>query len=212
MNFNIPHFRALVRESYYTKNPADSDNWYEVICFGIQSLEGCMLSFHTMTSTGMMRSRVPLSEVYIKEPVNDIPYHYKQLWDAFSTINTHVVVYDFLAGKRAQCVLKDRSLIWCSYLMTVDWFDNPYSDTPEDYKCAHILVADDGYLLAMPNNRLRFYDSNWITKPFPTDLQRYKVDTELLSVESVSQRWVSDDSDCYFYDLHADIDKTIEKR
>ena len=49
-------------------------------------------------------------------------------------------------------------------MFTVDWYDNPYSDEPSDYKCGHIFKADDGYLLCQPNNRLFWKDSNWVTK------------------------------------------------
>jgi len=32
-----------------------------------------------------------------------------------------------------------------------------------------------------------------------------KVDTELLNVESISDRWVSEDSDCFYYDINEAI-------
>jgi hypothetical protein len=86
-------------------------------------------------------------------------------------------------------------------MFTVDWFDNPFSDEPSDYKCGHILVADDGYLLCMPNNRIFWKDSNWVTKEFPVKPQEIKVDIHLPSVESVSDRWVSEDSDSFYYEI-----------
>ena len=198
MNYNIPHFRALVRKSYFTKT--DTDGWYDVICFAVQSIAGKILTFHVLTDDGMMRSRVPISEIYAKEPTKDIPYHYKQLWDCFDE-TAHIIAYDFLQYHRAQIVLKDKTLVWGTYLFTIDWFDNPYSNEPQDYKCGHVFKADDGYLLCMPNNRLRWVDSNWVTKDLPSDLSIFKVDTELLSVESASKRWVSADSNSFFYDI-----------
>jgi hypothetical protein len=62
-------------------------------------------------------------------------------------------------------------------------------------------VADDGYLLCQPNNRIYWKDSNWVTKPFPINPKDIKVDENLLSVETVSDRWVSDDGNSYYYDL-----------
>ena len=41
-------------------------------------------------------------------------------------------------------------------------------------------------------------------KKLPTDLSVFKVDQELLSVESVSDRWVSEDSDCFYYKINND--------
>jgi hypothetical protein len=149
----------------------------------------------------MVRSRVPISEIYIKEPTQDIPFHFKQLWDCFSE-NVSVVHYDFLSEHRCQVILKDKSLVWANYLFTVDWYNNPYSDEPSDYKAGHILVSEDGYLLCMPNNRIYWKDSNWVTKDFPLHPTSYKVDTELPSVENQSDRWVAEDTDNYYYGIN----------
>jgi hypothetical protein len=157
-----------------------------------------------MTDDGMVRNRVPISEIYTKTPENDIPFNFKQLWDCFS-VNVSVIEYDFLLYHRAQIVLRDGSKVWGTYMFTVDWYDNPYSDEPSDYKCGHIFKADDGYLLCQPNNRLFWKDSNWVTKKLPEDLKQFKVDTELPSVENQSDRWVTEDGDSFYYDMNEAI-------
>ena len=43
LNANIPSFKALVRKSYFTKNHKDSDEFYNVHVFGIQSCAGVIL-------------------------------------------------------------------------------------------------------------------------------------------------------------------------
>ena len=85
--------------------------------------------------------------------------------------------------------------------MTIDWFNNPYSEEPSDYKCGHILVSDDGYLLCQPNNRIFWKDSNWVTTDFPLERKEIKVDGDLPSVESSSDRWISEDSNSYYYNI-----------
>lgn len=202
-NSNIPSFKALVRMSHMTKNEKDKDTFINVYVFGLQSADGRILTFHVMTDTGMLRSRVPLSEIYMKVPTNDIPFHYKQLWDCFSN-NVTVTTFDFLEYHRAEIVLKDGSKVWGTYMFTVDWFDNHYSDEPSDYKCGHIFKADDGYLMCQPNNRIHWRDSNWVTKKLPEDLKQYKVDSELPSVENQSDRWVSEDTDSFYYTMTKD--------
>jgi hypothetical protein len=197
LNENISSFKCLVKRSYFTRNPSHTD-YDNVYAFAIQSVAGKILTFHCMTDYGMLRSRVPLSEIYFKEPDSDIEFHWKQLWDCFSE-NVTIINYDYLKGKRCEVVLKDGSKIWATYLMTVDWYDNPYSDEPTDYKSGHLLIADAGYLLCQPNNRIFWKDSNWITAKFPVSPREIKVDIELLSVENTSDRWVSEDSDCYYY-------------
>ena len=199
LNSNIPFFKALVKRSYFTRREEDTE-YDNVYVFGIQSISGKILTFHIMTDYGMLRSRVPISEIYIKEPINDIPFHFKQLWDCFSE-NVTVTQYDFLNENKCQVVLKDKTLIWAKYLFTVDWYNNPYSNEPSDYKCGHILISDEGYLLCMPNNRIYWKDSNWITKKFPIDVKEIKVDKELPSVENQSDKWISEDTDSFYYDI-----------
>jgi hypothetical protein len=189
-----------VRLSHFTKKEEDKDKFHNAYAFGIQSVSGKILTFHIMTDYGMLRSRVPISEIFFKEPKQDIPFHFKQLWDCFSE-NHSVTNFEFLKGKRAEVILKDKTKVWVTYLMTIDWFDNPYSDEPSDYKCGHILVADDGYLLCQPNNRIFWKDSNWVTSDFPLKREEIKVDNDLLSVETSSDRWVSEDSNSYYYDI-----------
>jgi hypothetical protein len=200
LNNNIPYFKCLVRQSFFTKKDDDKNIFHNAYAFGIQSVPSKILTFHIITDYGMVRSRVPLSEIYLKEPENDIPFHFKQLWDCFG-YDVSVITYDFLTENKCKVLLRDKTEVWATYMFTVDWFDNPFSDEPSDYKCGHILVADDGYLLCMPNNRIFWKDSNWVTKEFPVKPQEIKVDNHLPSVESVSDRWVSEDSDSFYYEI-----------
>jgi hypothetical protein len=204
LNSNIPSFKALVKKSFFTKNPEDSGEYYNVYVFAIQSLPGQILTFHVMTDHGMVRSRVPISEIYTKVPENDIPFNFKQLWDCFGE-KVSVIEYDFLAFHRAQIVLRDGTKVWGTYLFTVDWYDNPYSNEPSDYKCGHIFESDEGYLMCMPNNRIFWRDSNWVTKNLPEDLKQFKVDTELPSVENVSDRWITEDSNSFYYEIKENV-------
>lgn len=200
LNCNINNLKVKVPLSHFTKNDKDSSVYHNVVLFGIQSVTGKILTFHGMTDYGMLRSRIPLDAIYIDEPSDDIPGHYKMLWDCFSE-NVTVITYDYLTDKKCQVVLRDGTKVWAKYLFTVDWYNNSYSNEPSEYKCGHVLVADDGYLLCQPNNRIYWKDSNWITKSFPIDTKDIKVDTELKSVESVSDKWVTEDTDCFYYDL-----------
>jgi len=203
LNYNIDNIKCLVRLSHFTKDPKDYNTYHNAYVFGVQSITGKILTFHIMTDYGMMRSRVPISEIFLSRDTDeDIPADFKQLWDCFSE-NVIVIKYEYLLEKRCEVVLKNKTKVWAKYLFTVDWYNNSYSDEPSDYKCGHILVSDDGYLLCQPNNRIFWKDSNWITKSFTDELiKEMKVDSHLISVESVSDRWVSGDDNQYYYDIH----------
>ena len=205
LNANIPNLKLKVRRSWMTKKPEDFNVFDNCYAFAIQSIAGKILTFHIMTDYGMLRSRVPISELFFHETDKDIPSDFKQLWDCFSE-NVSVIEYSYLAEKRCRVILKDKTLVWATYLITVDWFSNSYSDEPTDYKCGHILVADDGYLLCQPNNRIFWKDSNFITRDFPVDPKEFKVDTELQCVESESDRWVSENNNSFYYEIK-EIDK-----
>ena len=202
LNGEVTPFKALVRRSHFTKREEDASQYDAVYVFGLQSVAGRILTFHVMTDYGMVRSRVPISELFWKVPQEDVPYHYKQLWDCFGE-SVSVVRYGFLEGKRCEVLLKDKSKVWATYVFTVDWWDNGYSEEPSDYKCGHVLRCDAGYYLCQPNNRLFWRDSNWVTKG-REDWSDIKVDGELLSVEAVADRWVSEDTDCYYYAINDD--------
>jgi hypothetical protein len=206
LNANIDNLKCFVRLSHFTKDPADENTYHRAYAFAVQSVAGKILTFHIMTDYGMLRSRVPISEIFLERDFDksqDIPSDFKQLWDCFSE-NVSIITYDYLYEKRCQVILKDKRMIWATYLFTVDWYRNGYSDEPSDYKCGHILVADEGYLLCQPNNRIYWKDSNWVTKPFPDELKaKVKVDDDLISVETASDRWVSGDSNNFYYDIQS---------
>lgn len=200
LNSDIPYFRALVRRSYYTQNPEHNSIFDPVCVFGLQSVGNRILTFHVMFDFGMVRSRVPLSALYWKEPTADIEPHFKELWDCFGE-ECSVTQFQYLKGKRCQTILKDGSRVWATYQFTVDWFGNPFSENPGDYKNGHVLFADDGYLLCQPNNRLTWKDMNFVTRPFPVIPKEIKVDKEWLRVETFSDRWVAEDGDSFYYDI-----------
>ena len=206
LNTNIPNLKLKVRRSWLTKNEGDKFIFDDCYAFAIQSIAGKILTFHIMTDYGMLRSRVPISELFNKETKDDIPADHKQLWDCFGE-NVSVIEYQYLAEKGCKVILKDKSFVWATYLFTVDWFSNPYSNEPTDYKCGHILLADDGYLLCQPNNRIYWKDSNFITNDFPINPKEFKVDSTLESVESKSDRWVSSNTDSFYYEINEIQDK-----
>jgi hypothetical protein len=41
-----------------------------------------------------------------------------------------------------------------------------------------------------------------VTNKFPLELKEIKVDTSLISVETSSDRWVSENGDGYYYDIN----------
>jgi hypothetical protein len=99
-------------------------------------------------------------------------------------------------------VLKDSTKVWGSHTgLNVDWYRNGYSDAPNQYKSGHLIALDSGHYALMPNNRLFFKDMNFVTAPVPCDLREFAVDSDLPSVEAVSDKWVTGNNDSFYYDI-----------
>jgi hypothetical protein len=45
-----------------------------------------------------------------------------------------------------------------------------------------------------------------VTKPLPEDLKQFKVDIESISVENQSDRWITEDSNSFYYDIKKNND------
>jgi len=71
------------------------------------------------------------------------------------------------------------------YACTVDWYDNGYSDTPDQHKCAHLIALANGQWAAMPNNRLRWYDASFTDWRLPIKLS---VNTRIHYAENLGFR------------------------
>lgn len=201
LNSDIPFFRAFVKRSYYTHNKEHDNTFDEVCAFGVQCVTNRIVTFHVMTDFGMNRARVPLSALYWKIPEKDIEPHFKQLWDSFGE-DFSVTQFSYLNGKRCIVTLKDKIEVWATYLFTIDWFNNSFSESSVDAKSCHILLADAGYFLGQPNNRIVWRDMNFITREFPVPKKDIKVDKEFLRVETFSDKWISEDGNSFYYDIN----------
>jgi hypothetical protein len=61
--------------------------------------------------------------------------------------------------------------------------------------------------MCQPNNRIFWRDSNFVTKEFPMELKQLKVDAHLESVESYSNKWITEDTDSFYYDININSTK-----
>ena len=200
MNININPFYCYIKKEHLFAYQEGFGEFEYILAFGARSVPARSLLFHIMTESGAQRANVPISALVHKKEAPEIPLDYLQLWDCFGK-EINVVVFDYLVNKRCQVVLKDKNLHWGSYMMTFDWENNCYTDTPQDYKNAHLIKLDNGCFALQPNNRILWRDTNFITKPLNVNnLPKYKVDKQVFVCET-SDRWTSEDSDGFYYDI-----------
>lgn len=200
MNINIDPFYAYIRREHMFAYEEGHGEFERVYVFAARSVSQRALLFHCMTESGVQRANVPISALVHKLDATIIDLDYLQLWNCFSNEMT-VCKFEYLTNMRCKVILKDKSVEWGTYMMTFDWENNSYSLTPHDYKNAHLLKLDNGCFALQPNNRILWRDSNFITKPLDIGaIPKYKVDKQEFICER-SDRWTSEDSDSFYYDI-----------
>jgi hypothetical protein len=202
-NISIPHFYAKIKLEHFYQHDGRK-GFQDIIVFGAQSVAGKALTFHIMTEEGAVRSRVPIHMLAWKEPITELPLDYLQLWDCFG-YNISVTTYEYLSQSRVKVLFKNGNAQWGNYMMTFDWYNNPFSEEPTQYKAAHLIKLDSGQFVLQPNNRLIWKDMSFTTKPFP-EKPDWKVDNKDWVCESVSDRWVigGEDEDQFFYSIEGE--------
>ena len=200
LNINIQH-KYLLADARAIHGDWDNENlkgkYYPVVAFGVHSLPPYVMMFHVMTNFGMVRGRVPVHALFHKEPTKEIPFDYLQLWGVFNEKVTYVE-FEYLKGLRCQVMLKDKSVEWGTYVGTFDWWGNGFSNEPSQYKCGHMIFFDTGHIAIQPNNRIKWSEPSFVTKPFP-EKPDYMVNTEYFNSEGY-EKWNTEDSQAMFYE------------
>lgn len=200
MNININPFYCYVKKEHFFDYESEFGEFEYCYVFGARSISARALTFHIMTEGGAQRANVPISALVHKKEYEKMTLEELQLWDCFGS-NINSILFDYLQNKRCQVILRNKSVVWGTYMMTFDWEDNSYSECPHDYKNAHMIKLDNGNFALQPNNRILWRDSNFITKPIDlNNIPKYKVDKKIFTCEN-SDRWTSEDTDCFYYDI-----------
>jgi hypothetical protein len=152
-----------------------------------------------------MRDKLPSHALLTKAktPDPDLPFHYLQIWNCFS-YNFTLLQLNYLKDAPVEFYAKDRKWYKGSYYATINWGSNDMntdltlSETPDEHKSHHIILLDNGQIALQPNNRIKWSEPSFVTKPFP-DKPDYLVCNENYNVEDY-EKWHTEDSDRMFYD------------
>lgn len=171
-NVSLPnHIYGFVRTEFCNNLKPETAGLMPCVLFGAESIPGHALGFHILREDGAVISQLPIHALcFTKDaPLVTDPSEL-QLWDCFGyNISVHRFTYlSDLDGSIYQPELNNR-ITTCHYLCTFDFFDNGFSDYPEQHKCLHFLKLWDGNFALQPNNRVQFLDKSFTTKPFDWD-------------------------------------------
>lgn len=203
---SITPLDVLVRKEFLYDGEKGHGEYEPAYAFAATSIKNWAMTFTVMTHRGAQFTRLPLHALVWKEDAPDVPLDWLQLWDCFDYEFTYVQ-YSLLKEMRCRVFMKDGGLEHGEYIGTFDWYhgdnDNPdtsFSQVPEGHKTGHLVRLDNGLFAIQPNNRIYWSNADFVINPYRDDERPdFLINTRKWSVESMGPRWVTEDSDAYFY-------------
>lgn len=191
MNADIPPLKVWIE----SKNLNGKEGFEHGYAFAIQSYKGRALQFHVLLESGAHFRHVPLHWLW-HDDINGDCSKYSleslQLWDCFS-YRPIVTTFDMLKGYQCDAILKDKTKISGTYWCTIDWLPDSDSESgfllhPDQNKCAHLLMLDNGQIGCLPTNRVIFKDAFFIGDVPDATSHGYKTVGTVFKAESC-KRW-----------------------
>jgi hypothetical protein len=202
MNANIPPLKILIPAKFLTQDETVT-GFEKGYAFAIISHKGRALQFHVLLESGAHFRHIPLHWLLHDEPtVAETNLEDLQLWDCFS-FKPIVTVFDFLKDYQCDVLLKDKSVVSGTYYCTVDWLADcdttaGFLHQPDQNKCGHIILLDDGRICCLPTNRVCFKDAFFIGNAPNAAARKYKTIDTIFQAEN-SDRWSVANTDETFY-------------
>jgi hypothetical protein len=207
LNASIPPIYCQIRREYLYDLKHNKGETEDCVVFGIASIPGRAVLFHTLLTNGAIFWRLPISAFIQKGfECSRVPNQNLvdlELWNSFSyypSINS----FDFLIGQKCKYLGVDKKFYAGEYLFTIDWahpepniIDTEHSEIPQEHKCGHLLALDNGNYAIQPNNRILWNVPSFTTATHWPD---YKVQTSYWNVEN--KDFISEDSDNMFYEIN----------
>lgn len=198
---DIPSFYCFVRKEFLYNLESGHGEVLPVQVFGVDSVEGQAIGFDVITECGAMFARLPIHALCWLAEAPLQPLSMLELWNNFSyDVEAHE--YRTLKHWRCAVFLKDQLWYGGEYLFTLSWKGSKWAEDPGQggFKRAHLVKLDNGNFAAQPNNRMKWFEPSFITKPFPTRPD-YLVNEQIWNCEH-GDKWATEDSPRMFYGIH----------
>lgn len=203
---NIPPMKVWVRKEYLYDDQKGHGEYVLGVTMTARAMTGQAMLFQVLLEDGSLRDKLPINAITHKLNVQKREFDELQLWNCFSA-NFSLIQINYLAGMRVDVFNKRKQWESGHYLYTFQWgadrtlgIDMTLAEDPSEHKSGHFIKLDTGEYAIQPNNRLRFHEPSFVTKPFP-DKPDYKVNTQFFNCES-KNKWVTEDSDAWFYKIN----------
>lgn len=197
---DVPTFWCYLRREYLYDMESHHGELEPVQVIGADSVSAAAVGFDVMTEWGALIARLPVSALCHKENAPSLPLDWLQLWSCFG-YDMEVHEYASLRNLACDVLLRDKQWYRGRYMFTFSWKKDPLADNPGEggFKRGHMVKLDNGCYCVQPNNRIRWFEPSWITKPFPErpDIQ---TNSHVWLCESAT-KWATSDDYRYFYEV-----------
>jgi hypothetical protein len=171
----------------------------------VRCLPGQAALFQVLLNNGVMRDKLPSHALLTTDnlPETDLPFHFLQIWNCFS-YNFTLTQLSYVFDSPVEVYMKDKKWYNGTYYATINWgsgdinTDISLAEDPMEHKSHHIILLDNGQIALQPNNRIKWSEPSFVTKPFP-EKPDYMVNKEYFNCEGF-EKWQTEDSEYMFYD------------
>lgn len=200
LNHNLPFWDCYIRNEFLFNNEKGHGEFTNCQVHSVASIVDRTPLFEALLDNGVNWTRRPLNAFCWKknseiESLDEMIY-----WNCFSPY-IDVQIRNRLIGLRAELIKPDGVKKIGEYMFTLDWSwesksmtDFSLSETYE-HKCAHLFKVETGNFYAYPNNRIIWFDDNYISKRIEKN-PGYIIDNNLYSVENSRNLKTNEE---YFY-------------
>jgi hypothetical protein len=202
---NFPPLKVFLRNEYLYQNQKGQGTFTPAVILSVRCLPGQAALFQVLLENGVVRDKLPshalLTEPELPKP--DLPFHYLQIWNCFS-YNFTVTSIGYLYDTRVSVYMKDKNWYEGNYYATINWgspgadSDITLAEDPMEHKSHHVILLDNGQIALQPNNRIKWSEPSFVTKPFP-EKPDYLVNKDYYNCEGFD-KWHTEDSERMFYD------------
>lgn len=197
---DIPPFYCLLRAEYAYNLQSHHGEFIPCLVFAVDSVDGHAIGFDVMTDFGAQFARLPISALCWKEEAPHLPLDWLELWN---NLSYEVEAHEYGALRQLRCDVWLKNGTWCpgTYMFTLSWMGSRPAEDAGDggFKRAHIIRLDNGCFAAQPNNRIRWYEPSFITRPFPANPD-FLTNEHIWNCEQ-GDKWVTEDSERFYYEV-----------
>ena len=201
---NFFPMKVFLRNEYLYQFEKGKGEFTEGVLISVRCMAGQVALFQVLLNNGVLRDKLP-SHAFLnipEIPKDDLPFHYLQIWNCFSS-NFTLLTLNYLYDTRVSVFMKDKKWHEGSYYATINWAENnqdcdlTLAQDPMEHKSHHIILLDNGQIALQPNNRIKWGEPSFVTKPFPENPD-FLVNKEWFNSEGF-EKWETEDSQRYFY-------------